>query len=165
MSYPQRLLADGEEVVRDLRPHGKVLVPPALLVLLVAGGSAYGEAAMPAGRFQAAGRVALVVLAVGLLLRYAVVPYLRWLSTHFVLTTHRVVIRTGVLRRRGRDVPLSRINDVTFDRTVLERAFGSGTLMVESAGERGMVTMRDVPRVEEVQREIYQLAERDARRR
>ncbi|GAC1330790.1 MAG: PH domain-containing protein [Mycobacteriales bacterium] len=164
MGYPRRLLAEDEEVVREFRPHAKVLIVPAVLVVLVAGVTTYGEFAMPAGRFRAAGRAAVLVVAALLLVRYALVPYLRWLSTHFVLTSSRVVIRTGVLRRRGRDIPLSRINDVTFDRTVVERALGCGTLVIESAGERGAVTLRDVPHVMDVQSELYQLAEDDARR-
>ena len=66
----------------------------------------------------------------------------------------------GILARTGRDVPLSRINDITFSHTFLERILGCGTLVIESAGERGQVTMTEVPRVERVQRELYDLVER-----
>ena len=38
---------------------------------------------------------------------------------------------------------------------------GCGTLVVESAGERGQLVLRDVPHVEEVQRDVYRLAEAD----
>jgi hypothetical protein len=63
-------------------------------------------------------------------------------------------------------MPLSRINDVTFEHTnLLERLLGCGTLVVESAGERGQLVLRDVPRVEEVQRDVYRLAEQDEERR
>jgi uncharacterized membrane protein YdbT with pleckstrin-like domain len=68
-------------------------------------------------------------------------------------------VRTGVLSRSGRDVPLSRINDITFSHTFLERLLGCGTLVVESAGERGQVTLSDVPKVERVQRQLYDLVE------
>ena len=89
-----------------------------------------------------------------------VVPFLRWRTTLFVITTRRVVVRTGVLSRQGRDVPLSRINDVTFSHDLVERLLGCGTLVVESAGERGQVTLTEVPRVETVQRTLYDLVER-----
>jgi hypothetical protein len=59
---------------------------------------------------------------------------------------------------------MSRVNDVSFSHTVVERLFGSGTLVIESAGERGQVTLTDVPHVEAVQREIYQLVEDEAQR-
>ena len=55
---------------------------------------------------------------------------------------------------------------MTFEHTgILERILGCGTLTVESAGERGQLVLRDVPRVEEVQRDVYRLAEADEERR
>ena len=71
-----------------------------------------------------------------------------------------MVTRVGVLTRTGRDVPLTRVNDVSFTETLLERVLRCGTLTVESAGERGQVVLTDVPRVAEVQRTLYELIER-----
>ena len=72
----------------------------------------------------------------------------------------------GDVLRSGRDMPISRVNDVTFEHGgLLERMLGCGTLTVESAGERGQLVMRDVPKVEEVQRDVYRLAEADEERR
>jgi uncharacterized membrane protein YdbT with pleckstrin-like domain len=70
-----------------------------------------------------------------------------------------------VLSRSGRDVPLGRVNDVSFEHTLLERLLRSGTLTVESAGERGLIVLRDVPHVESVQAELYELIEEDELRR
>jgi uncharacterized membrane protein YdbT with pleckstrin-like domain len=105
-------------------------------------------------------RLAVLVVALVLLAAYAVKPFLTWLTTHFVVTDRRVLMRTGILARTGRDVPLSRINDITFSHTFVERLLGCGTLVVESAGERGQVTLSDVPKVERVQRQLYDLVER-----
>jgi membrane protein YdbS with pleckstrin-like domain len=69
-------------------------------------------------------------------------------------------MRSGILAREGRDVPLSRVNDVSFQHTLLERILRCGTLIVESAGERGQVTLTDVPRVERVQRTVYDLVDK-----
>jgi uncharacterized membrane protein YdbT with pleckstrin-like domain len=88
-----------------------------------------------------------------------VLPYLRWLTTRYVLTTDRLVIRSGILARHGRDVPLNRINDVSFSESVLERVLRSGTLVVESAGERGQISLTHVPHVQRVQRELYRMVE------
>ena len=100
-----------------------------------------------------------------LLVIFCLAPLLTWLTTHFVVTNRRVIMREGVLSRTGRDVPLYRINDVTFTHSLLERMLGAGTLIVESAGERGQVTLGDIPHVEHVQREIYRLMEDDDERR
>ena len=64
-----------------------------------------------------------------------------------------------MLARQGRDVPLSRINDITFSHSLFERILGCGTLVVESAGERGQVVLTEVPNVEQVQRTLYDLVE------
>jgi uncharacterized membrane protein YdbT with pleckstrin-like domain len=96
-----------------------------------------------------------VLLALGLF----VVPLLKWRTTHFVVTSERVVMRSGVLGREGRDIPLTRINDVSFHHTFFERLLGCGTLVVESAGERGQVTLTEIPRVEKVQRTVYDLVD------
>ncbi len=76
-----------------------------------------------------------------------------------MITSHRVLVRRGILSRSGRDVPLTRINDVSFEHSFFERLLGCGTLVIESAGERGQVSLEDVPRVERVQGELYQLIE------
>lgn len=161
MAYPTKLLGDGEEVVLDLHPHWKRLVVPVLVLLVVAAGYGFLLAQVADGTI----RLVVAVVALLLLLWRVGVPLLRWRSTLFVITTRRVVLREGVLRRSGRDVPMSRVNDVTFSHTLLERLLGCGTLVVESAGERGQVVLTEVPRVEQVQRTIYELCDRpfDAR--
>jgi uncharacterized membrane protein YdbT with pleckstrin-like domain len=70
-----------------------------------------------------------------------------------------------VLSRSGRDVPLGRVDEISFEHTLLERILRSGTLTVESAGDRGELVLRDVPRVELVQGALYELVDTDAMRR
>lgn len=159
MPFPARLLGEGEEVVLDLHPHWKRLVVPAVLVPVVAGVGTYLMFVLPSGSFQTPGRLAIAVVGVAVLLRFSVWPWLRWLTTRYVLTTHRVVIREGVFGRSGRDVPLTRVNDVSFHHSLVERMLGCGTLTIESAGEHGQVELPEVPRVERVQREVYRLVE------
>jgi uncharacterized membrane protein YdbT with pleckstrin-like domain len=160
VGYPRRLLGEGERIEHELHPHWKELVLPVLLVPLVAGLASYLYFSVPDGRFQAALRWAIVVVAVLVLLFGALRPYLRWRTTLYVLTSDRVITRSGILSRAGRDIPLSRVNDVSFSHNLFERVLRCGTLTVESAGERGQLVLRDVPRVEDVQRELYRLVER-----
>ncbi|HVB27196.1 MAG TPA: PH domain-containing protein [Mycobacteriales bacterium] len=159
MAFPQRLLADGEEVVLDLHPHWKELLGPLAALPVVVGAVSYGVFAMPDGRWHRIGQY--VVLAAGLLVLVvrSLVPWLRWRTTSFVLTTARLVIRQGVLSRTGRDIPLTRVNDVSYRHGPLQRLLRCGTLVVESAGERGQIVLADVPRVETVQRELYRRVE------
>jgi uncharacterized membrane protein YdbT with pleckstrin-like domain len=160
MGYPTKLLAADESLVHDLHPHWKALISPVITLVLVLGIGGFIAARIPEGDKQTLGRVAVLVLALLLLGFYSLRPFLRWITTHFVITDRRVLVRTGILARTGRDIPLSRINDITFSHTFLERLLGCGTLVVESAGERGQVTLSEVPKVERVQRELYDLVER-----
>jgi uncharacterized membrane protein YdbT with pleckstrin-like domain len=161
MAFPEKLLASDEEVVLHLHPHWKKLVVPILVFLLVAG--AYGFAAATVD--ITAVQIALAVVAVALIVWFSIRPAIVWAATHFVVTTHRVLLRHGVLSRSGRDVPLARINDVSFEHSLFERMLGCGTLTVESAGERGQLVLEDIPRVEFVQSTLYQLVEDDDERR
>ena len=155
MPYPDRLLAEDEEVIDRLHPHWKMLFWPVVIFLVVLGAAAFGAAQTD----SAAVRYAIVAAVALIVLVFTLLPFLRWRTTHFVVTTHRVLIRKGILSRSGRDVPLSRINDVSFEHSFFERLLGCGTLIVESAGERGQVVLDDVPHVERVQGQIYQLME------
>jgi uncharacterized membrane protein YdbT with pleckstrin-like domain len=164
---PQRLLADDEEVVMVMRPHWKIMVWPVILLLLLSPAATYLATVIPeAGGAQPWLRLAVIVVAVLVVLRWVVWPFLKWVTTSYVVTDRRIITRVGVVARRGRDMPISRVNDVTFEHSsILERMLGCGTLTVESAGERGQLVLTDVPRVEEVQRDVYRLAEADEERR
>ena len=159
MPFPQRLLGDDESIVLDLHPHWKRLILPALLVPLVAGLASYVIFLLPDNSARTPLRWAIVVVGLLILLRFSLWPWLRWLTTRYVLTTKRVVIRQGVFGRSGRDVPLTRVNDVSFHHSLFERVLRCGTLTIESAGEHGQVVLPEVPTVELVQRQIYRCVE------
>jgi uncharacterized membrane protein YdbT with pleckstrin-like domain len=163
---PQRLLGEDEHVSMALRPHWKELVLPTIVLLVVSPLASFLAAKAPDGDAQKWLRLAVLVVAVVVLARWTVWPFLRWLTTAYVITDRRIITRVGISARHGRDMPLSRINDVSFDHaSIVERILGCGTLVVESAGERGQLVLRDVPKVEEVQRDVYRLAEEDEERR
>jgi len=163
---PARLLGEDEHVVMAMRPHWKELVWPALVLLVVSPLATFVATVIPEGGAQRWLRLAVVAVAVLIVLRWSLWPFLQWLTTSYVVTDRRLITRYGVIARVGRDMPLSRVNDVTFEHSsILERVLRCGTLVVESAGERGQLVLRDVPRVEEVQRDVYRLAEEDEERR
>ncbi len=64
----------------------------------------------------------LAVAALGLL--WLAVRYARWATTNFVVTTDRLVFRAGVLGKRGKEIPLERVNDIAVTQTVFERLIG-----------------------------------------
>jgi uncharacterized membrane protein YdbT with pleckstrin-like domain len=100
-------------------------------------------------------RLVLLVVGLVLVLRFTVAPVIRWRTTHFVVTTRRVLVREGLFTRRGMDIPMSRINSVEFRHTLFERMLGVGTLIVESASDEPL-EFHDVPGVEKVHALLYQ---------
>jgi len=163
--YPDKLLADDEEVVRHLHPHWLTVSRPVVVLLLVVGGASFGAALVPDGPRQGLFRLVVAGAAV-LLLAYTVLgPLLRWRTTHYVVPTHRLLLRGGVLARRGRDIGLSRITDVSYRQTLWERVVGSGTLTIESAGDGGATVLRKIPDSDGVQQLLNHMMEEDADRR
>ncbi len=165
MPYPDKLLASDEEVVRHLHPHGLTLFWPVVWFLVVIGGASFGMAAIPAGRQQGIYRMLVLAVALVLLLALVLVPLLRWRTTHYVITTHRVLFREGIMARRGRDIGLSRITDVSYTQTLWERIINSGTLTIESAGDSGATVLKQIPDSEGVQQLLNLMIEEDADRR
>ncbi|MGZ4569117.1 MAG: PH domain-containing protein, partial [Blastococcus sp.] len=99
MAYPDKLLAEDEEVVRHLHPHWMTVFWPVVWFLVLVGGASFGAAVIPVGRQQGLLRLLVLALAVVLTLFLVVVPLLRWRTTHYVITTHRLLFRAGVLAR------------------------------------------------------------------
>ena len=165
MPYPDKLLAEDEEVVRHLHPHWLALVRPVLVLLLVAGGTSYAAALVPAGSAQGTARAVVAGLALVVLVVAVLRPVLRWRTTHHVITTHRVLLREGVLARRGRDIALSRIADVSYRQTLGQRLVGSGTLTIETAGDGAPTVLERVPGSAGVQQLLVALIGENADRR
>jgi uncharacterized membrane protein YdbT with pleckstrin-like domain len=165
MSYPDKLLTEDEEVVRHLHPHWLTVFWPIVRLLVVVGAASFGTAMIPAGREQGVLRMLVVAVAVVLLMTLAVVPLLRWRTTHYVVTTQRVLMREGILARRGRDIGLSRIAGVSYRQTLGERIVNSGTLTLESTGESAPTVLRRIPDTDGVQQLVNFMIEEDADRR
>lgn len=161
MGYPKRLLLDGEQIVLDLRPHWWFFakhVAAGVPVLAFFGFALTldGDTGTFVGWLAAA---VLVVWALWFLGRLA-----NWLTTHFVITTERLIYRRGLVSKEGRDVPLGRVNNIDMRQSILERILRAGDLLIESAGETGQQRFSDIRRPEQVQREINKQVEDHDRR-
>jgi uncharacterized membrane protein YdbT with pleckstrin-like domain len=165
VGFPDNVLARGEKVERDLHPHWLTVVIPVLFGLLVLAAAVVVARVTPddesGNRIQWVAVVLLVLIAIPAV----VVPILRWRTTHYVVTTHRVMVRRGVLTKSGKDITLSKITDVSFQRTVLDRMIGSGSLHIESAGDSPDEDLHNIPRSNVVQQLINRLIDEDDLRR
>jgi uncharacterized membrane protein YdbT with pleckstrin-like domain len=150
VAFPRKLLHEDEEVILDLRPHwsyflGRGLVLLAAVALFVAVAVTLDNDFVP----WIFGVLVLVALA-RLISRYA-----SWTTTEFVVTTDRLILRAGIIGKKGMEIPLDRVNTVFFSQKLRERLFGFGDLIIESGGERGQQVINNVSHPEQVQSVIH----------
>ena len=162
MPYPTENLHPQESLVLDLRPHWWTFTPPlAALVAAVVGGI-WVLAATDSQPLRVV--MAAVVL---VCLVWFVTRYVQWFTTELVLTTDRLIYRSGVIAKSGIEIPLDRINTIFFNQKIWERLIGVGDLMVESASATGAQHFDNMKRPSRIQNEIYLQKEslEDRRRR
>lgn len=113
----------------EARPHGAALAYPLARALAVA---AIGGLVVVFGSplSWALGALGAAQVAVGAGLALAAV--LRWDRTKLVVTTEKLFVVYGVVRRRAAAVRLARVGTVQFEQSVLGHLLGYGTLV---AGE------------------------------
>lgn len=160
MGYPRKLLNDGETIVLELHPHWRVFLAPLFLLVIGLGAVAAVTALVPSDpiwNYVAAAPFALALL-------WLIGRWISWRATHFVLSTDRVISRTGVISKKSLYIPLERIDNVASSQRVIERLLGVGDLMIESAGETGRQTFTDIGKPSEVERRIYAEMEREQAR-
>jgi uncharacterized membrane protein YdbT with pleckstrin-like domain len=159
MAFPKKYLNDGEEIIVDLRPHWVFLFVPGLALV----------AALALAIFVGQADVSELILfpvlglAVAALL-FFLLRYAQWITTDFVLTTDRLIYRKGVVSRQGREIPLERVNDVSFTQSLLLRMLRAGDLLVESGGERGQSAFGHFADPQGIQNEIHRAIEAAAAR-
>lgn len=156
-------LAEGETLAVELRRHGHTLVLPVLVLLLAAAVGPFLAGTVPDSEARPTLRVIIAATGAVLVLRWSIWPFLAWYARSVLLTTRRLIIREGVLARRGQDVPLDAITDASYTRTLLQRMLGCGRLSIAVGGRPGAVVLDDVPLVAEVRSALAGLAA-DARR-
>ena len=154
MGISKKLLSDNEYVVLSVRGHGKALIWPVLVFFLVVAGIITALMLKPNDTIVASG---LAVVAIPVLIVLSLVPFLRWMTSTYTVTNRRLITRQGILSRSGRDIPLFRINDVAYEKGLLDRILGCGTLIISDATEKAGVVLPDIPHVEQVQLQISDL--------
>ncbi len=164
MPFPKKNLNADESVALDLHPHWWYFAGPATSTFLVV---VVGIALLAKGPDGTSGDVLRVVVIAAIVVSaiWLVHRYLQWMTTHFVITSSRVVFRTGVFAKSGIEIPLERVNNVNFNQSVFERILGAGDLLIESGGEDGQSRYSDIRHPDRVQKLIHAQMELLAQRR
>ncbi|MDQ6897848.1 MAG: PH domain-containing protein [Actinomycetota bacterium] len=165
MGFPENVLTHDERVERDLHPHWQVVVPATIVGVILTAGAIYIAYRTPDDSTGNWIQWITVAVAVLLGIPLVIVPFMRWRTTRYVITTHRVMLRQGIVNKSGKDITLSKITDVSYDRRILDRLVGSGTLSIESAGDSPNELFRAIPHSDRVQQLINRLIDEDANKR
>ena len=159
MAYPKNLIQQGETVALDLRPHWwyfsrNILtgIPLVIVVVVILGWDGSGFVHDAANW--------IVVLLLVAWAAWLVLKYFQWTMTYFVVTDRRVIYRTGVLSKKGVEIPLERINNINFHQRIIDRIIGAGDLDIESAGRDGQSHFDFVRHPDGVQHEVYRQMEK-----
>jgi uncharacterized membrane protein YdbT with pleckstrin-like domain len=157
-------LTEGEIFVLQLHPHWKTLLRPTLVLIAILAAALALLILLPASADPPVVRLIIGAVALLLIMIFFIVPFLRWRTTSYELTTRRLRLRSGIVSRSGRDFPLIRISDVSFQHGLIDRILGCGKLIVESAGEHGQLVLNEIPHVVRVQGILFQLVEEEQAR-
>jgi len=153
-----RVLLPHERRVITVRFHPAVLIKPVAWAL---GGLAIAGLLSTIARLS--GTVLLVVWLAWLILvirlLYAIYE---WLEDYFVVTSARLLLSTGVIKKTVNMMPLGKVTDMRFERSAMGRILGYGTFIVESAGqEQALHTVNHLPYPEQLYLEVCGLIFKD----
>ena len=150
-------LVPGEQVIVTTRPQPRKLAGAAAAFILSPAIAAFvsawvirGEAERLMPELNAQWTpwlvTACVLAAAGVWFGYCLPRLLRWHSTKYILTSRRMVSRSGLMRRQDQQVNLASVRNLTVHESVLQRLLRSGNISLET-GYQGVVTFQDVPEV------------------
>ena len=158
MPFPTKKLNDGEQFMLDVHPHWWFYGPAALFLMgsLVVTTFLLGKVS---GFLETVVRylgVATIIVAAALFIVQAV----KWRTTYFVVTNHRLIDRQGVVARSGVEIPIKSVDNVNFSQSLFERFLGVGKILIESGGKEGQQVIPFVARPEDVQKVIHEAIHR-----
>jgi uncharacterized membrane protein YdbT with pleckstrin-like domain len=85
-----------------------------------------------------------------------------WSVDYFVVTSQRFLLAQGVITRKVNMMPLSKVTDMSFQRSSIGRILGYGEFIVESAGQdQALRNVRFIPYPEQLYLEVCGLIFQD----
>ena len=149
VGFPESYMSQDEELILNLRPHWWQMAMPTAVGILALIVFVLIIDSTDVDQLTWLGGLALLAA-----LAWGGAMYLRWINTYFVLSSERLITRSGFVSKRGVEIPLGRINNVNFQQSLFERIIGAGDLLIESAGESGQSRLSNVRKPDAVQNAI-----------
>ena len=157
MAISKKLLNPDERLIISTRQHPKALFVPILALVVLLAVAVFVQVTLDDEGFQKV--LAWIVWAIAIvgILWFSVRPFFVWLTTVHAFTDRRLITRYGIITRRGHDIPLARVSDISIEINLIDRPFGCGSLLIADASTHGLVRLNDIPHVESAQRQLNEL--------
>jgi len=127
-----RYLLPHERQVISVHQHPAVLIKPIFWVLLGLAIAGWVSNSLANGN----GTVILVIWLLWLIpLVWLIWRIIDWVLTYFVITSQRLLLARGFPTRRVDMMPLTKVTDMSFNRSPVGQILGFGEFVVESAGQ------------------------------
>ena len=156
MAISPKLLNEGEKVVIDTRTHVKALIFPILMLVVFLAIGTFVQIEIDQGIVD---KGVWILVAIGVIW-FVLRPLIIWATATYTFTDRRLITRTGVIVRRGHDMPLARISDIAYEFGPIDRLLGCGTLLISDASTHGTIKLHDIPQVEDTQRTLNQMLQK-----
>ena len=127
-----RYLLPHERQVITVHQHPAVLIRP--IFFLLAGLALAGWLTFAVSHGNTDVLIAIRVL-FGILLAWTIGKIVDWAVDYFVVTSQRMLLAQGLLVRKVNMIPLTKVTDMSFQRSPLGQILGYGEFIVESAGQ------------------------------
>lgn len=148
MKLSKKVLGQGENVVLHVRTHIKKLIPHIIAAVILVVAAVLAVVYLPED-WRPISTIVIVVVAVIAEIYIFIWPWMNWFASTYTVTNRRIITRKGVFTKTGHDIPLSRISDVAYEHSMLDRVFGCGTLVLQTSAADPLY-LDDVPAVEKV---------------
>lgn len=151
---PKDTLNQNEDLILDIHPHWWYFASSVGILIPIVIAEVFIASKIDGGFWNflpkvSAGVLALAVLWVGW-------KFLLWRSTHFAVTSYRVIYLSGFFSKQGIEIPIERVNNVNFKQSIIERILGAGDLLIESGGQDGQQRFSDIQRPQIVKKMLLE---------
>ena len=130
MSYVDKNLLQGEEIVYRAKLHKIIFLPAAALAVLGVLAAVWIDIYFE--NRQAAIITGAILLVLAIVIAFP--RFIRYATSEFAVTNKRVIVKVGLFHRHTLELVLAKIETVGVDQSIPGRLFNYGTIIVTGTG-------------------------------
>lgn len=136
-------LRKGEQIIFETHKHWFVLILPLIITLILIALSVYIYTKLEMIQWW---HFIVPVFA----LFYFIYKYYSWKFDLWVVTNYRVIDEFGVFSINSKESPIDKINNVSYQQSLLGRIMGFGDIQIQTAAEMGETSYTNISRPQQL---------------